>query len=37
MARLQGYADLALRLESSDAGSVARARIDNDERPLPGV
>src|SRR3954466_4909164 len=31
MARLQGITDLAVRLEATDAGTVARPRIDNDE------
>ena len=34
MAGLKGHADLALRLEAADAGAVAGAWIDDDERPL---
>ena len=32
--RRQGDADLALRLEAADAGAVAGARVDHDERPF---
>ena len=35
--RLQGNADLALGLEAADARPVPGARIDDDERTLPGV
>ena len=34
MAGLKGDADLALRLEAANAGSMAGARIDDDEGPL---
>ena len=34
MSRLQSRADLAFGFEAADAGTVARARIDNDEGPL---
>ena len=34
MARLEGDADLALRLEAANAGTVAGAWIDDDEGPL---
>jgi hypothetical protein len=34
MAGLHRDADLAVGLEAADAGTVARARIDNDEGPL---
>ena len=37
MARLQGHADLALRLEAANARPVAGARIDDDERTLAFV
>src|SRR5262249_18618839 len=35
--RLEGDTDLAIRLETADARTVARARIDNDERALARV
>ena len=34
MPRPHGFADLALGLETADAGPVARARIDDDKGPL---
>jgi hypothetical protein len=35
--RLEGDPDLAIRLEAADARTMARARIDNDERALAWV
>src|SRR3954454_15016722 len=37
MARLQGVADLAVRLEAADAGTMARPWIDDDEGALCGI
>ena len=34
---MKGHADLAVRLEAADAGAVAGARIDDDERPLSRI
>ena len=37
MARIQGIADLALRLEAADARPLAGARIDHHDRPLARI
>ena len=37
MARIQGVADLALRLEAADARPLASARVHHHDRPLARV
>ena len=37
MAGIEGVADLALRLETTDARSLARPRVHDNDRPFPRI
>jgi hypothetical protein len=37
MAGIEGITDLALRLETTDAGSLARSRVHDNDRPFSRV